>query len=49
MIATITTTLNAPADRVDIRAGLLTPFIWLFAQGFYRWRQYRWGRLLAQG
>jgi hypothetical protein len=33
-------------DRVDIRAGLLTPFIWLFAQGFYRWRQYRWGRLL---
>ncbi len=29
-------------DRVDIRAGVLTPFIWLFAQGFYRWRQYRW-------
>ena len=24
-------------DRVDIRAGVLTPFIWLFAQGFYRW------------
>jgi hypothetical protein len=34
-------------DRVDIRAGVLTPFIWLFAQGFYRWRQYRWKGLVA--
>jgi len=32
-------------DDVDIEAGLLTPFIWLFAQGFYRWRQHRWRRL----
>lgn len=37
MIATISTTLNAPADRVAR----------LFAQVFYRWRQYRWGRMLA--
>ncbi|MGF1456028.1 MAG: hypothetical protein ACFB6R_11730 [Alphaproteobacteria bacterium] len=35
-------------DRVAIEAGLLTPFIWLFAQGFYRWRQRRWRRI-AQG
>jgi hypothetical protein len=35
------------ADRVEVSAGVLTPFIWLFAQGFYRWRQYRWKKLLS--
>lgn len=35
-------------DRVEVRAGLLTPFIWLFAQGLYRWRQHRWKRLLRR-
>jgi len=34
-------------DEVEIRAGALTPFIWAFAQVFYRHRQRRW-RLLAQ-
>ena len=32
-------------DRVDIAAGVLTPFIWAFAQVFYRWRQRRWRAL----
>lgn len=32
-------------DEVDIEAGLLTPFIWVFAQAFYRWRQHRWRQL----
>jgi hypothetical protein len=35
-------------DRVEVRAGLLTPFIWLFALGFYRWRQHRWKQLLRR-
>jgi hypothetical protein len=34
-------------DQIDIRAGLLTPLIWLFAQLFYRHRQHRWKVLLA--
>jgi hypothetical protein len=34
-------------DRVDISAGLLTPFIALFAWVFYRHRQRRWHRLAA--
>ncbi len=29
-------------DEVEVRAGLLTPFVWLFAQMFYRHRQRRW-------
>ncbi|WP_040007210.1 hypothetical protein [Fibrisoma limi] len=33
-------------DRVTVQAGLLTPFVWLFALGFYAWRQYRWKRLV---
>ena len=32
-------------DRIEIRAGLLTPAITLFAHGFYRLRQRRWRRL----
>lgn len=32
-------------DKVTIRAGLLTSFIWLFALGFCVWRQYRWKQL----
>jgi hypothetical protein len=34
-------------DRVTVRAGLLTPMVWLFAQLFYRHRQRRWRRLAA--
>ena len=32
-------------DRIEIRAGLLTPLVWLFASLFYRYRQARWRRL----
>lgn len=32
-------------DTVDIEAGVLTPFVWLFAQLFYRHRQRRWRQL----
>jgi hypothetical protein len=34
-------------DRVEIQAGFLTPFVWLFAWFFYRHRQNRWRRLVA--
>lgn len=33
-------------DEIEIRAGLLTPSIWLFSQLFYRHRQRRWKVLL---
>lgn len=33
-------------DRVTVKAGLMTQFVWLFAMGFYAWRQYRWKRLV---
>jgi len=33
-------------DNIEIRAGLLTPAIWLFAHLFYRHRQRRWHLLL---
>ena len=29
-------------DRVEVRAGVFTPFVALFAHGMYRWRQARW-------
>jgi hypothetical protein len=35
-------------DTVEIKAGLLTIFIWLFAQIFYRHRQRRWRGFLAK-
>ena len=34
-------------DLVDIRAGLLTPFVYLYACVFYRHRQKRWRKLIA--
>ena len=34
-------------DEIEIRAGLLTPFIWAFAHLFYRHRQRRWKQLLG--
>ena len=34
-------------DRVEVKAGVLTPFVWLFAQVFYRHRQRRWRKLAA--
>ncbi len=32
-------------DRVEVQAGLLTPFVWLFVWIFYRHRQCRWKAL----
>lgn len=34
-------------DRVEVKAGILTPLVWLFAWFFYRHRQRRWQRLAA--
>ena len=36
-------------DRVEVKAGILTPFVWLFAWFFYRHRQRRWQRLVTNG
>ena len=36
-------------DRVTVDAGWLTPFVALFARVFYRHRQRRWRRLIANG
>jgi hypothetical protein len=32
-------------DELEVRAGALTPFVWAFAQVFYRHRQRRWRKL----
>lgn len=29
-------------DKIEIKAGLLTPAVWLYAHLFYRYRQMRW-------
>lgn len=34
-------------DEIEIDAGILTPFIWVFAHAFYRHRQRRWKQLLS--
>jgi hypothetical protein len=34
-------------DQVEIQAGLLTPLVWALASIFYRYRQFRWRRLVA--
>ena len=36
-------------DHVTIEAGILTPFVWLFARLFYAHRQRRWATLAANG
>lgn len=36
-------------DEIEIKSGLLTPAIWLFAHFFYRHRQKRWRVLLKSG
>lgn len=33
-------------DRVEIEAGILTPFVWAYASAFYRYRQRRWRKLI---
>ncbi len=35
-------------DQIEINAGILTPFVWGYAHIFYRYRQYRWKRLINQ-
>lgn len=35
-------------DAVEVKAGVLTLFVWLYAQLFYRYRQARWRRLVQQ-
>ena len=32
-------------DEIDIKAGVLTPLVWAYAQFFYRYRQRRWRKL----
>jgi hypothetical protein len=36
-------------DQVTIQAGMFTPFVWLFAQLFYRHRQRSWRQLARAG
>jgi len=36
-------------DRIDVKAGILTPFIAFYAAIFYRWRQHRWKKLIHLG
>jgi hypothetical protein len=36
-------------DQVTIQAGVLTPFVWLFALCFYHHRQRRWRQLANSG
>lgn len=35
-------------DTVEIQAGVFTPFVWLFANILYRYRQQRWKKLLLR-
>ncbi len=32
-------------DEIEIAAGVATPFVWVYTQLFYRYRQRRWRRL----
>ena len=35
-------------DQIEIKAGLLTPFVWGYAHVFYRYRQHRWKKLIQK-
>ena len=35
-------------DHVELNAGVLTPLVWTFASLFYRYRHWRWHKLLRQ-
>ena len=35
-------------DTVEIKAGLFTPIVWLFAKALYKYRQNRWNYLIQQ-
>ena len=49
VIETRTDGRTAYRDEVDVKAGVLTLGVWLFAHWFYRHRQARWRRLIRQG
>lgn len=34
-------------DKVEVQAGILTIFVWVFAWFFYKYRQKRWAQLVA--
>lgn len=36
-------------DDIDIKAGIATPLVWLWANVFYRYRQRRWKKLVDLG
>lgn len=36
-------------DSVDVHAGILTPFVYLFARFFYHHRQRKWRRVIVPG
>ncbi|WP_252258305.1 hypothetical protein [Erythrobacter aurantius] len=40
---------TAYRDEVEVKAGVLTLGVWLFAHWFYRHRQARWRRLVRRG
>ncbi len=33
-------------DEIEIKAGILTPLVWMYANIFYRYRQHRWTKLI---
>lgn len=35
-------------DDVEVKAGVLTPFVWAYANTFYRYRQVRWRQLVKR-
>lgn len=36
-------------DEIEVKAGILTLLVWLFAAVFYRYRQRRWRKLVENG
>ena len=35
-------------DQVEIKAGFLTPVVWVYALVFYKYRHYRWKKLIRR-
>jgi hypothetical protein len=36
-------------DEIEIKAGIFTPLVWLYANTFYHYRQFRWRKLINSG
>jgi len=45
-VETLTETRCRYTDEIDIKAGIFTPLVWLYAHIFYRYRQHRWKKLI---